>query len=73
MLFLQNSLVIFEVAIRRPDKDELTAPKLFEVMTKTHTMKNDSCFKIRLLLNSKCHQKAAVKLNSMFSVSCLKM
>lgn len=32
MLFLQNCLMIFEEAIKSLEKDELTAPELFDVM-----------------------------------------
>ena len=32
MLFLQNCLMIFEGTIRSPEKGELTAPELFDVM-----------------------------------------
>lgn len=34
MLFLQNCLLIFEKAIRNLEKDKLSAPELFDVMSK---------------------------------------
>lgn len=48
MLFLQNCLTIFEEAIKSLEKDELTAPELFDIMyrlrQKLILRKNDSVF-----------------------------
>lgn len=48
MLFLQNSLMIFEEAIKNLEKEELTAPELFDIIyrlrQKLIQQKNDFLF-----------------------------
>lgn len=67
MLFLQNCLTIFEEAIKSLEKDELTAPELFDIMyrlrQKLILWKNDSVFgnktaselKIKKIKKKECH------------------
>lgn len=77
MLFLQNCLMIFEEAIKSLEKDELTAPELFDTMyslrQKLILRKNDSVFgnKPASELKKKSHQKRAAKLHRTFLISLL--
>lgn len=79
ILFLQNCLMIFGEAIKSLEKEDLTAPELFDIIyrlrQKLTQQKNDSFFgnKTASELKKKCHQKRAAQLSRTFLISLLEL